>query len=80
MVPMNADDMSTLMRSVTMCALAAICVIALCATLFFKVYADPTILVTIVAATNLLLGYLAGKRAPAAETETKPKPTEPKET
>lgn len=75
---MNAEDVTTVMRSVTMCVLAAVLVAALCATLFYKNYADPTVLVTIVGATNLLLGYLAGKRSPDPSNgngQTKPTQT-----
>ncbi len=65
---LKPEDLISLFRSATMCILAGILVIALCATLFFKNYADPTVLVTIVGATNLLLGYLAGKRSPEPAT------------
>lgn len=58
----SADDLTMIIRSLTMCGLAIVLCISLCATLFFKSYADPTVLVTIVGAMNLLLGYLAGKR------------------
>lgn len=65
---MTADDWSLLVRSVTMCALALLLCGALCATLFFKNYADPTVLVAIIASTNFVLGYLAGKRNQQSDT------------
>lgn len=67
---MTADDWSLLVRSVTMCALALLLCGALCATLFFKNYADPTVLVAIIASTNFVLGYLAGKRNQQTDTTT----------
>lgn len=51
-----------------MCVLACVCVGALCATLFFKTYADPTVLVTLVGIAGTLIGYLAGKRSPEPAT------------
>lgn len=71
---MNAEDLTTLVRSITMCGLAAVLVLALCATLFFKTYADPTVLVTIVGLAGTCVGYLAGKRSlqsDALDTPTK---------
>lgn len=64
----TSDDWTTLFRSITMCALALLLCGALCATLFFKNYADPTVLVAIIASTNFVLGYLAGKRTQQTET------------
>ncbi len=82
MFNMKPDDLISLIRAVTMCFLAVALVGALCATLFYKNYADPTVLVTIVGATNLLLGYLAGKRSVPTEdtgpTKPEPEPTKPK--
>lgn len=68
---MTADDTTNVIRSVTVCSLATICLVALCATLFFKNYADPTVLVAIIAANNFLLGYLAGKRSPQGDPQPK---------
>ncbi len=84
---MKPDDLISLIRAITMCLLAVGLVGVLCGTLFYKTYADPTVLVTVVGATNLLLGYLAGKRSVPSEdsstptpTPTPSKPEEPKKT
>jgi len=61
---MSAEDIATVSRNATLCTVAVVCVLALCATLFFKNYADPTVLVAIIGATNFALGYLAGKKSP----------------
>ena len=71
---MTADDWSLLVRSITMSALALLLCGALCATLFFKNYADPTVLVAIIASTNFVLGYLAGKRNQQTDTTTTTEP------
>lgn len=63
-IKMNAEDLTTVIRSITMCTLATVLTCALCATLFFKNYADPTVLVTIVGLAGTAFGYLAGKRSP----------------
>lgn len=60
---MAADDLISIVRAITMCALAAVLIIALCLTLFLKNYADPTVLVTIVGLAGTCVGYLAGKRS-----------------
>lgn len=76
---MNAEDIITVIRGATMCFLATILVIALCLTLFFKNYADPTILVTIVSIAGTCVGYLAGKRSasPTDVDTTKTETTKP---
>lgn len=68
----TADDVITIVRGVTMCLLAGVLVCALCATLFFKNYADPTTLVTIVGLAGTCVGYLAGKRSNQQDDTTKP--------
>lgn len=65
---MKPEDYISVARAGTMCVLAIILVLSLCATLFFKNYADPTVLVTIVGTTGTLIGYLAGKRSPDSGT------------
>lgn len=67
----TADDVITIIRGVTMCLLALVLVGALCATLFFKNYADPTTLVTIVGLAGTCVGYLAGKRSNQQDDTTK---------
>lgn len=71
----NADDWSLIVRSITMCVLALLLCSALCATLFFKNYADPTVLVAIIGNTSFVLGYLAGKRTQQTDTTTTTTPT-----
>jgi hypothetical protein len=70
---MNAEDITTVIRSITMCSLAFILTASLCATLFWKNYADPSVLVTIVGLAGTAFGYLAGKRSPEP-TNGKPDP------
>jgi hypothetical protein len=73
----TADDIITIIRGITMCVLAGILVIALCLTLFFKNYADPTTLVTIVGLAGTCVGYLAGKRSVDQPTTDNPLPVKP---
>lgn len=72
---MTADDWSLLFRSATMCILALGLCAALCSTLFFKSYADPSILVSVIGLANFVLGYLAGKRVQSTDTTTTSNPT-----
>lgn len=78
-IPKTADDWTLLFRSITLCLIALVLSGALCATLFFKNYADPTVLVSIIGAQSFVLGYLAGKRNQPTDTNgtTKPPPTQP---
>jgi hypothetical protein len=76
----TADDLISIVRAITICAISVIMIIALCLTLFFKNYADPTVLITITTLTGTVIGYLAGKRSVSGEpieTTVVNPPTEP---
>lgn len=67
---MNTDENTrAMLRTISISVLAAIGLIALCCTLFFKNYADPTVLVAIISITTTAIGALITGR-PQTQTKT----------
>lgn len=61
------DEQSSTIRTIALCGCAAIGMLALCATLFWKNYADPSVLVAIISITGTTIGSLSGRRPPTPQ-------------
>jgi len=68
MIDLNENQRATL-RTVALCVVALVGMSALCATLFFKNYADPPVLIAIISTTGTAVGALMNSR-PQQPTET----------